>query len=343
LIRVTVTNAWKSEFTYDGKFRRRIRKEFTWQNSTWVPTIEVRHIYDGNLVIQERDGNNLATLTLTRGRDLSGSLQGAGGIGGLLARTDAASGQTACFHADGNGNVTALINSQQIIAAKYIYDPFGNILSKAGPIADANTYRFSSQEYHQPSGLSLYLYRAYDPNLERWLNRDPIEENGGINLYEPNYNDPLNWVDRDGAEPISIGIGVGVGGGALAGGTLSGIATGGIAIYGGAIAAGTAYIGDKTGAHDWLAEQMAKGYMWCMAKPHGKGERKFTAKPTGKADNPYKGWQVDPKAPTKVRFRDPQDGKWITKPKPPDFPDPQPPKPQPPKTNPNPKPPEGGK
>ncbi len=36
LIRVTVTNTWKSDFTYDGRFRRRIRKEYTWQNSTWV-------------------------------------------------------------------------------------------------------------------------------------------------------------------------------------------------------------------------------------------------------------------------------------------------------------------
>jgi YD repeat-containing protein len=36
LIRITVTNGWKSEFTYDGQMRRRIRKEFTWQNSALV-------------------------------------------------------------------------------------------------------------------------------------------------------------------------------------------------------------------------------------------------------------------------------------------------------------------
>src|SRR5437867_3302681 len=191
LMRVTVTNTWKSEFTYDGKMRCRIRKEFTWQNSAWVVTNEVRYIYDGNLEIQWRDANNIPTLTLTRGRDLSGSLQGAGGIGGLLARTDAANAQTAYFHADGNGNVTALINSQQIIAAKYIYDPFGNTLSKSGPLADANTYRFSSKDYPANSGLYYYGYRFYDPNLQRWLNRDPIGESGGINLYEFNYNSPL--------------------------------------------------------------------------------------------------------------------------------------------------------
>jgi YD repeat-containing protein len=114
LIRVTVTNSWKSEFTYDGKFRRRIRKEYAWQNSAWAQTAEVRYIYDGMLVIQDRDGNNLPTVMYTRGRDLSGSLQDAGGIGGLLARTEAANGQSAWYHADGNGNVTAMINAQQI-------------------------------------------------------------------------------------------------------------------------------------------------------------------------------------------------------------------------------------
>ncbi len=183
LMRVTVTNTWKSEFTYDGRMRRRIRKEYTWQNSAWVVTNEVRYIYDGNLEIQWRDGNNLPTLTLTRGRDLGGSLQGGGGIGGLLARTDAASGQTAYFHADGNGNVTCLINGNQTIVAKYIYDPFGNTLSKSGMLADANIFRFSSKEYHANSGLYYYGYRFYDPNLQRWLNRDPIMEQGGMNLY----------------------------------------------------------------------------------------------------------------------------------------------------------------
>src|SRR5207247_8797055 len=108
LIRVTVTNSWKSELTYDGRMRRRIRKEFTW-SGTWAQTTEVRYIYDGMLVIQERDVNNLPTVNYTRGHDLSGTLQGAGGIGGLLARTDAANGQAAFDHADGNGHVTATV------------------------------------------------------------------------------------------------------------------------------------------------------------------------------------------------------------------------------------------
>ncbi len=90
LIQVSVSNAWMSQFSYDGKMRRRVRKEFTWQSGTWTQTNQVSYVCDGNVVIQERDVNNLPTVTYTRGKDLSGSLEGAGGIGGLLARTSQA-------------------------------------------------------------------------------------------------------------------------------------------------------------------------------------------------------------------------------------------------------------
>ncbi|HVV00471.1 MAG TPA: RHS repeat-associated core domain-containing protein [Verrucomicrobiae bacterium] len=62
-------------------------------------------------------------------------------------------------------------------------------------MADINLYRFSSKEYHPNSGLVYYLYRYYEPNLQRWLNRDPIGENGGINLYSPVANAPLDYGD----------------------------------------------------------------------------------------------------------------------------------------------------
>ena len=161
---------------------------------------EVHYVYDGNLVIQERDANNLPQVTYTRGADLSGKLEGAGGIGGLLARTanpstissqPSTSFSTAIFHSDGNGNVMCLVYSNQTIAAKYEYDPYGNLLSKIGMLADANLYRFASKEYHKGSGLIYYLYRYYDPNLQRWINRDPLREQGGFNLFEFVDNEPI--------------------------------------------------------------------------------------------------------------------------------------------------------
>jgi RHS repeat-associated protein len=203
LIQVSVSSQWMSQFSYDGKMRRRIRKEYTWQNGAWLETNEVHYVYDGNLVIQERDMNNLPTVTYTRGIDLSGSLEGDGGIGGLLARTSQAylEGWLAgysYYHSDANGNITMLVDTNQSIVAKYLYDAFGNQISKSGLLADANTYRFSSKEYESNAGLVYYLYRYYDPNLQRWINRDPIEELGGINLFAFGNNQPTLTVDAFG-------------------------------------------------------------------------------------------------------------------------------------------------
>ncbi len=81
-------------------------------------------------------------------------------------------------HADGGGNVTYLVNSSQGLAASYKYDAYGNLVSQSGSLAGANVYRFSSKEHHAASGLCYYGCRWYSPNLQRWPNRDPINELG---------------------------------------------------------------------------------------------------------------------------------------------------------------------
>src|ERR1051326_4261387 len=99
-------------------------------------------------------------------------MEGAGGIGGLLSRSSGYSGGNWSthyyYHADGNGNITYLVDSTQALAASYRYDPFGAITASSGTLASANVYRFSSKEQHVNSGLYIYLYRFYDPNSERW-------------------------------------------------------------------------------------------------------------------------------------------------------------------------------
>ena len=193
LVGITETNSSRSVFAYDGLGRRRIRREYSWVANSWQQTSEVRYVYDGMLVIQERDQNGTPRVTYTRGADLSGGLQGAGGIGGLLARTDGSG--SAYYHADGGGNITVMVNGQGTLVAKYLYDAYGNLLGKWGSLADANLMRFSSKEVHVPSGLYYYGFRFYDPNLQRWPNHDPIREAGGINLYGFVGNDPTSSAD----------------------------------------------------------------------------------------------------------------------------------------------------
>jgi RHS repeat-associated protein len=108
-----------------------------------------------------------------------------------------------------------LINSSQAVVAKYLYDAFGNVLSASGLLANANLYQFSSKEKHLNSRLVYYLYRYYDPNLQRWLNRDPIAEPGfaelrgegqrihedQVNFFIFDDNNPVNKVDALGLSP----------------------------------------------------------------------------------------------------------------------------------------------
>ncbi|MGH7952408.1 MAG: RHS repeat-associated core domain-containing protein [Limisphaerales bacterium] len=160
--------------------RKRIEQDYSWNGSSWIETNEVRFIDDGNLVVQERDANNTPQVTYTRGNDLSGTLQGAGGIGGLLARTEnpklliSDPFATAYYFADGQGNIVEMAYTNGLVAAQYRYDPFGNMISMSGPMANANKHRFSSKEWNGNAGLYYYGYRFYDPNLQRWPNRDPI-------------------------------------------------------------------------------------------------------------------------------------------------------------------------
>jgi RHS repeat-associated protein len=214
----------RADFVYDGKSRLRKRIEYTWVQApstnpppedrpsmemqepadatNWTAQLEVRYLYDGNRVIQERDGANTPVVSYTRGTDLSGTLEGAGGIGGLLARSAGYSGGTwtdhVYYHADGNGNISRLYNPSQGSAAYYRYDAFGNMIGQSGTHAHANVYRFSSKEIHTNSGLYYYLYRFYSPNLQRWINRDPLAEDGGINLFSFVHNRPVVGYDSFG-------------------------------------------------------------------------------------------------------------------------------------------------
>lgn len=98
--------------------------------------------------------------------------QGGGGGGG--------SAGDAYYHADGNGNITCMIDANQAIVANYKYDPYGRTISSSGGLATVNVYRFSSKEIHPSSGMYYYLYRFYDPNTQRWLNRDPLGDDGSL-------------------------------------------------------------------------------------------------------------------------------------------------------------------
>src|SRR5690606_4345728 len=133
LIKVNISSGNKIYYTYDY-MGRRCRKTVKASNDSTIVS-DGKYIYEGWNVIAEY---NLSGSTLTRqkvhywGPDISGSLQGAGGVGGLVA-TKLEVGTTGTYYTgyDPNGNVTEMFNSSGANVAHYEYDAFGKTINSA--------------------------------------------------------------------------------------------------------------------------------------------------------------------------------------------------------------------
>jgi RHS repeat-associated protein len=92
--------------------------------------------------------------------------------------------------------------------AKYEYNPFGKQTLCSGSYAESNPFRFSSEYYEFETGLVYYNFRYYNPELGRWMSRDPIEERGGYNLYGIVNNNLVDGWDNlglEGTAEVSVG------------------------------------------------------------------------------------------------------------------------------------------
>ena len=124
-----------TELRYDGWGRLREVTEVSGLAGGGAAQREtVRYIWDGWLLRAELDGQNRIRRTYTWGIDLSGSIGGAGGIGGLLASKDPSSPRTHFYRSDGRGNIVEIRDDLHSLQAEYSYSPFGRIAhqSRAG-------------------------------------------------------------------------------------------------------------------------------------------------------------------------------------------------------------------
>ncbi len=149
------------------------------------------------------------------GLDIDGTLQGAGGVGGLLSVNSYTSTNNSpfsilhsqlCFPTyDANGNISEYVTaSSGNIVAHYDYSPFGEQILASGEMAQTFTHRFSTKPFCQYTGLIEYQYRKYHPSLGRWLSRDPIGEQGGVNLYAMCGNNGIDNYDIYGKLDASV-------------------------------------------------------------------------------------------------------------------------------------------
>ena len=111
----------------------------------------------------------------------------------MLSMTD--SNDTYYYTQDANKNVSELIADDGTVKAHYEYSPFGKAIVSNGDLADDNPFRFSSEFTDDETDLVYYNFRYYNPDTGRWLSRDPIEEQGGKNLYSVIQNNMINAID----------------------------------------------------------------------------------------------------------------------------------------------------
>jgi RHS repeat-associated protein len=177
----TPTNSQlKLAYVYDYQGRRISKTVSTLNGSAYAPSYTNYYVYDGWNCIATLNPAHALLNTFLWGTDLSGSMQGAGGVGGLIEATYYGTATTSCFAAfDGNGNVSALINAADgTTAAQYEYGPFGEVIRATGPMAKVNPFRFSTKYQDDETDLLYYGYRYYNAGTGRWPSRDPIGEPG---------------------------------------------------------------------------------------------------------------------------------------------------------------------
>jgi RHS repeat-associated protein len=170
----------QSQFTYDGFGRRVQIIELT----NGVAYATNKFVWDRKSLCEQRDltGANITKRFFGEGEQVSGT--------------------NYLFTRDRLGSVREVMNFAGVMQARYDYDPYGRPIVVAGSfMAD---FGYTGMYYHPASGLNLTLYRAYNSDLGRWLSRDPIQELGGLNLYDYVANNPINFYDAYGLAEIEV-------------------------------------------------------------------------------------------------------------------------------------------
>ena len=161
----------QSLFAYDGSGRRIQIIEL--QNGVAISTN--KFLWDGQALAEQRNltGTNVTKRFFGQGEQMSGT--------------------NYFFTRDHLGSIREMTDSMGAIRFRADYDPYGRQTKLQG---DLNPdFGYAGMYYHAASGLNLTLYRAYSADLGRWLSRDPLAEETGLNLYVYVMNNPINGFD----------------------------------------------------------------------------------------------------------------------------------------------------
>ncbi len=187
----------KMTFAYDGRNRCVKRRTYTYTSGNWSLTLDTCLYYQSWNLIEERDGSGNVIAAFANGPV----------IDEVLAKFT--STNTVHYHGDALNSTLVLTDPSANVAERYRYDAFG--------LASTYDFTFSSLPSSTHSirhlfqgrewliGVKLYDHRnrLLLPELQRWPNRDPIAEFGGLNLFAFVNNSPLIMSDAFGLDPAS--------------------------------------------------------------------------------------------------------------------------------------------
>ncbi len=105
-------------------------------------------------------------------------------------------GRAYFYTRDHLGSIRELTDKNGAVVTRLDYDPYGVTSVVSGAVIP--DFAYAGMYQHKPSGYYLSATRLYSPSLGRWITRDPIQEQGGLNLYAYCGNNPINEVDPSG-------------------------------------------------------------------------------------------------------------------------------------------------
>ena len=177
----------EAEYRYDAMGRRVLRKEGS--NTTaliwWGNSECAEHKHTANKTVIQNDIFEHPTR-----------------LNAVIARAiDGSKFDIQYFHKNYLDHVYAVSDDRGDFIEHYRYTAFGEvtIYDESGNIQQEtqidNDILWNTRRLDEVSGFYLYKYRHYAPELGRWPSRDPIEEDGGVNLHAFVGNNPINWMD----------------------------------------------------------------------------------------------------------------------------------------------------
>jgi RHS repeat-associated protein len=145
----------------------------------------------------------------------AGIAEGTGDVLAEIRGSDANSATAVFYVVNHRGDTLNVYVYGTGLIASYRYDAFGNVIGFSCATGHTNLlprYTFSTKEYLPDAKVYLYAYRVYDPVAGRWTQRDPIDYQDSVNLYQFCQNRGVNSFDVDGrfvySIPLAIVIGV---------------------------------------------------------------------------------------------------------------------------------------